>query len=801
MLMHATIMVLVASKSSHILKIHGIRALLHKPPMNSTMLLLTQSLSNGSQECKRIHHCAFEEELIQKHLSMGEIDFARKVFDGMPKPSVFLWNAMIRAYSWHGPFYQAVELYHDMLSSCAIKPNKFTFPFVLKACSSLLALDEGKEIHEYVKRIGLESDLFVSTALIDMYMKCGCLDESCAVFDVMPTKDIVAWNAMVAGFALHGMSEDSIGFVLEMQNAGQRPNRSTVVSVLPVVGQAKALRQGRSIHGYCVRRYFDEDDIMVGTALLDMYGKCACLVYACRVFDSMSAKNEVTWSAMIGGYVVCDRMVDALEVFDQMMIEGSSKLASSSLASALRACTKLADLNRGKIMHNYSIKCGLLPDITIGNSLLSMYAKIGSVDDTVKYFDEMVFKDSVSYSAIISGYVQNGNVEEAFAIFRRMQLSDVEPDVAVMVGIIPACSHLAALQHGKCTHGLAIIHGLAFDVSVSNALIDMYTKCGRIDHGREVFDRMTKRDIVSWNTIIAGYGMHGLGKEAIFLFLNMQTDGIIPDDITFICLLSACSHSGLVTEGKHWFHAMTLNYGIKPRMEHYLCLIDILGRGGFLDEAREYIRRMPFEPDVRVWGALLGACRIHKNIELGEQVSQMIEKLGHESTGNFVLLSNIYSAAGRFTEAAKVRIVQRDRGFVKSPGCSWIEIKGNIHAFIGGDRSHPQSRNIYQKLEDLLVEIKKLGYQPDTSFVLQDMDDEEKEHALIYHGEKLAIAFAILSLSSDKPIFVTKNLRVCGDCHTAIKLITLVSKRIIVVRDTSRFHHFHEGMCNCGDFW
>ncbi|KAJ0974498.1 hypothetical protein J5N97_016463 [Dioscorea zingiberensis] len=767
--------------------------------MNNLRFLITQSHSNGSQACKGIHHCALEEDLLHKHLSMGEVELARKVFDEIPQPSVFLWNAMIRAYSWKGPFHRAIKLYYDMLNS-GVKPNKFTFPFVLKACSSLLALEEGEEIHEYVRRIGLESDLFVSTALIDMYMKCGCLDESCAVFDGMPNRDVVSWNAMIAGFALHGMYEDTIGYVLEMQNAGTRPNRSTVVTLLPVVGQAKALTQGRSIHGYCVRRYFDEDDILVGTALLDMYMKCTSLVYACRIFGKMSSKNEVTWSAMIGGYVLCDRMMDALEVFDQMMLEGSSKPASSSLASALRACAKLADLNGGKTLHNYSIKFGFLSDITIGNSLLSMYAKIGSIGDAVKYLDEMEFKDTVSYSAIISGYVQNGNAKEAFAIFKSM-LSNVEPDVATMVGIIPACSHLSALQHGKLNHGLAIIHGLASDVSVSNALIDMYMKCGRIDHGREVFDRMSKRDVVSWNTMIAGYGTHGRGKEAISLFLNMQAECIVPDDITFICLLSACSHSGLVTEGKHWFHAMTLNYRIKPRMEHYICLVDLLGRGGYLDEAREYIRRMPFEPDVRVWGALLGACRIHKNIELGEEVSQMIGKLGPEGTGNFVLLSNIYSAAGRFNEAAQVRIMQRDKGFMKSPGCSWIEIKGNIHAFIGGDRTHPQSQKIYGKLQELLVEIKKLGYRPDTSFVLHDMDDEEKEHALLYHSEKLAIAFAILSSSNDKPIFVTKNLRVCGDCHGAIKLITLVSKRVIVVRDASRFHHFSDGMCNCRDFW
>uniref|UniRef100_K4A609 DYW domain-containing protein n=1 Tax=Setaria italica TaxID=4555 RepID=K4A609_SETIT len=731
-----------------------------------------------------------------------DLAFARQVLDRIPAPDARAYNALIRAYSWRGPFHAAIDLYRSMLRRVA--PNKYTFPFVLKACSALADLRSGRAVHAHAAAAGLHTDLFVSTALIDLYIRCARFGPAANVFAKMPTRDVVAWNAMLAGYAQHGMYQHAIAHLLDMQAYDRlRPNASTLVSLLPLLAQHEALSRGTSVHAYCLRACLDqkEEQVLVGTALLDMYAKCKRLVYACRVFHGMPVRNEVTWSALIGGFVMCDRMVQAFSLFKDMLSQGLCFLSPTSVASALRVCASLADVCMGTQLHALLVKSGIHADLTAGNSLLSMYAKAGLIDETMSLFDEMSIKDTVSYSALLSGYVQNGKAEEAFLVFKKMQACNVEPDVATMVSLIPACSHLAALQHGRCSHCSVIIRGLASETSICNALIDMYAKCGRIDLSRQVFDKMAARDIVSWNTMIAGYGIHGLGKEATTLFLGMKNQGFAPDDVTFICLISACSHSGLVTEGKHWFNMMTQKYGILPRMEHYICMVDLLARGGFLDEAYQFIQSMPLKADVRVWGALLGACRIHKNIDLGKQVSRMIQKLGPEGTGNFVLLSNIFSAAGRFNEAAEVRVIQKVKGFKKSPGCSWIEINGSLHAFVGGDQSHPRSPDIYQELDNILIDIKKLGYQADTSFVLQDLEEEEKEKALLCHSEKLAIAFGILSLGEDKTIFVTKNLRVCGDCHTAIKYMTLVRNRSIIVRDANRFHHFKNGQCSCGDFW
>ncbi|CAN6584738.1 unnamed protein product [Malus baccata var. baccata] len=739
------------------------------------------------------------EKVAHLYIACNQLQLACRVFDKIPQPSVILWNLLIRGYAWNGPFEKAIDLYYGMLKS-GVQPTNYTYPFVLKACSGLQALKVGREIHEHARGLGLHSDVYVCTALIDLYAKCGDLVEAQSVFHGMLYKDIVAWNAMIAGFSLHGLYDDTVQLLVQMQRAGTSPNSSTIVSVLPTVAQANALRQGKAMHGYSLRRGFS-GEVVLGTGLLDMYSKCQCIAYARRIFDAMNFKNEVCWSAMIGAYVICDSMTEAITLFDEMVLREEINPTAVTLGSILRACAKLTDLSRGRRVHCYAIKAGFDLDKMVGNTMLSVYAKCGIIDDAVRFFDTMNSKDTVSYGAIISGYVQNGYAKEALLMFHNMQLSGINPDVATMKGVLPACSHLAALQHGACGHAYSIVHGFCTDTSICNALIDMYSKCGKINIGRQVFDKMVTRDIISWNAMIVGYGNHGLGMEAISQFHQMQSSGIKPDDVTFIGLLSACSHSGLVTEGKHWFSKMSQEFNINPRMEHYICMVDILARAGHLDEAHSFIQRMPFEADVRVWSALLAACRVHNNMELGEEVSKKIQGKGLEGTGNLVLLSNLYSAVGRWDDAADVRIKQKDQGLKKSPGCSWVEIDGVIHGFVGGDQSHPQSAQIHEKLEELLVDMKQLGYRVENRFVLQDVEEEEKERILLYHSEKLAIAYAILCLSPGKPILVTKNLRVCGDCHAAIKFITLVTKREITVRDVSRFHHFKDGICSCADFW
>ncbi|KAI9087325.1 hypothetical protein K1719_030645 [Acacia pycnantha] len=745
----------LSGKWSGLTAIQGLNFLSDKPCSSNYVAQLEACIQSKSlSEGKKIHEHILKHngyikdfailgKLTHLYILCNEIELARQEFDKIPKPSVILWNMMIRAYAWNRPFEKAIDLYYEMLK-LGVRPSKFTFPFVIKACSGLQALEIGREIHEHAEKLGLESDIYISTALVDLYAKCGDLFEAQRLFNSMSHRDIVAWNAIIAGFSLHGLYDEMIQRVVQMQEAEIMPNSSTIVAVLPTVGQANALRQGKAIHGYSVRKIFC-DNVVVATGLLDMYSKCYHISYARKIFDMISEKNEICWSAMIGGYVICDSMKEAMALYDEMVFKHWMNPTPVTLSSILRACANLTDLVKGKHLHCYTIKSGLDLDTTVGNSLLSI--------------------------AIVSGCVQNGSADKALLIFRQMQLSGIDPDVATLL-IFPFVMPLLT-----CTQSVEIF-----------ILVGKYlTGC--------------RRDIVSWNTMIIGYGIHGLGTEALSLFHEFQASGLRPDDVTLLAVLSACSHSGLVMEGKYWFSAMIQDFNIKPRLAHYICMVDLLARAGYLDEAYTFIQRMPFEPDVCVWGALLAACRIHKNIEMGEEVSKKIQLLGPECTGNFVLMSNIYSSVGRWDDAAHIRIIQRDQGYKKSPGWSWVEVSGVIHGFIGGDQSHPQSASINRKLEELLVQMKKLGYRADYSSSLHDVEEEEKEQNLLYHSEKIAIAFGILNINPNKPIVVTKNLRICVDCHTAIKFITLITEREIVVRDASRFHHFKSGICNCLDFW
>ncbi|KAI3687864.1 hypothetical protein L1987_81567 [Smallanthus sonchifolius] len=748
-----------------------------------------------------IHSSIILDKLTRVYISFHRLEHAHQVFDEIPDPerknNVLLWNQLIRAYAREGPFDHAIELYVEMMQ-CGVTPNKYTYPFALKACSAVGDVELGKLIHVRVKSEFLDDDVYVCTALVDFYAKCGLLGEARQMFDKMPNKDVVAWNAMIAGSSLHGMYSKSIELFIEMQEMGLRPNSSTVVAIIPAIGEAGELMLGKAVHGFCLRRRYD-GDVVVGTGLLDMYAKCECLDYTRRVFDVINVKNEVTWSAMIAACVACDSTMEALELFDHVVKNGAN-ISPVTLATILRACANLTNINKGRWIHGYSIKLGFVYYLIVSNTLVSLYSKCGIIEDAMTFFNEMELKDTVSFNTIISGCVQNGDAGVAFNMFNNMRPLGINPDIETMIGFFPACSHLAALQHGVRGHSYSIIQGFTESTKVCNAIVDMYSKCGKIDMARVVFDQMRKRDLVSWNAMILGYGIHGLGLEAVSLFEHMQTVGFDPDDVTFICLLSACSHSRLVAEGKYWFSARVNKFQIAPRKEHYLCMVDLLGRAGLLNEAYRFIDSMPFKPDVRIWSALLGACRIHKNVELGEEISRNIEILGPES-GNFVLLSNIYSSAKRWDDAARTRVLQRVKGFKKSPGCSWVEINGVVHTFVGGDRLHPQWLLINRRLDELIVAMKTLRYDGDYSFVLQDVEEEEKEHILLYHSEKLAVALGDLSLMPGKPILVTKNLRVCVDCHTALKYMSTITNRTITVRDTIRFHHFKDGTCNCGDFW
>ncbi|CAN6351263.1 unnamed protein product [Urochloa humidicola] len=490
----------------------------------------------------------------------------------------------------------------------------------------------------------------------------------------------------------------------------------------------------------------------------------------------------------------------------------------------------------GKQLHGYTVKAGCRLNAYVGTALIDMYGKCGRADEIVRVFNESchmdvatcnallaglsrnaqvsealslfrefiargVELDVVSWTSIVACCVQNGKDLEAVELFREMQAQGIEPNSVTIPCVLPAFANVAALMHGRSAHCFALRKGFLHDVYVCSALVDMYAKCSRVRNARRIFDAMPSRNVVSWNAMIGGYAMHGEAKNAVQLFDSMLMCKQKPDMVTFICVLAACSQAGLTEEGHRYFNEMQHEHGISPRIEHYACMVTLLGRAGKLDEAYDLITDMPFEPDACIWGSLLGSCRVHGNVDLAEVAAEKLFHLEPDSAGNYVLLSNIYASKKMWGGVNRIREMMKDMGLKKEMGCSWIEIKNKVHMLLAGDDSHPMMTAITEKLKQLNIEMRRLGFVPSTYFVLHDVEEQEKDDILAVHSEKLAVALGLISTSPGTPLRVIKNLRICDDCHEAMKFISCFEGREISVRDTNRFHHFRDGKCSCGDYW
>ncbi|XP_010279636.1 PREDICTED: pentatricopeptide repeat-containing protein At1g08070, chloroplastic-like [Nelumbo nucifera] len=620
----------------------------------------------------------------------GNIDYAKAVFDQLQNPTTFICNSLIRGLSSSKSPHEAIIFYQKMLNQ-GFKPNNFTFPFVIKACTEMSMNQNGTLIHTHVIRSGLESDYYICSSLIHMYANGKDLEAAKQLFDKCSDRDVVSWNSMIDGYA-----------------------------------------------------------------------KCGNMELALSVFERMVCKDIVSWNTMINGFAILGNIKEARRLFDEMPEK----------------------------------------NVVSWNSMLAGYVKCGDVEGARRIFHEMPQRDVVSWNAMLACYAQTGRSNEALTLFDEMRVAGIKPTEATMVSLLSAAAHLGALEQGAHLHAYINKQKIKINTILGTALVDMYAKCGSISHAKHIFNLIEFKDVLAWNTIIAGMALHGQFLEAYQLFIEMLEEGVRPDDITFVAVLTACSHAGMVEEGQNLLACMNNTYGIDPKVEHYGCVIDLLARAGLVEKAIELIETMPMEANANAWGALLGGCRIHGNVEVGERVGKRLINLQPHHSGRYVLLSNIYAAAKRWDDARKVRNQMKTKGVVKLPGVSMIELKGIVHQFVSGDQSHPESDHIYNKLSEICTVLKNvIGYSPDTQQVLFDIEEEEKEYAISIHSEKLAIAFGFLHLGPRDTIRVVKNLRVCRDCHSLTKQISKVYDREIIVRDRNRFHIFSDGKCSCMDYW
>ena len=542
-----------------------------------------------------------------------------------------------------------------------------------------------------------------------------------------------------------------------------------------------------------------ELDLYMRNRVLLMHVKCGMMTDARTLFVEMPEKNLVTWNTIIGGLVDSGNYDEAFQLFF-ITWEESSDGGSRIFSTMIRASAGQGLIFAGRQFHTCALKMGVADDIFVTCALIDMYSKCGSIEDAQCVFDEMPEKTTVGWNSIIAGYALHGYSEKALRMFYEMRDSGVEMDHFTFSMVIRICTRLASLEHAKQAHASLVRHGFGLDIVANTALVDFYSKWGRMEDARHVFDKMPQKNVISWNALIAGYGNHGHGEEAIEMFEQMLREKMRPNHITFLAILSACSYSGLSERGWEYFKSMSRDHKIKPRAMHYACMIELLGQEGLLDEAFALIRSAPFKPTANMWAALLTACRVHENLELGKFAAQKLYGMEPEKLNNYIVLLNIYNSSGNLKEAAAVVQTLRRKGLRMLPACSWIEVKKQPYFFHSGDKSHAQTKEIYQKVDNLMLEISKHGYVPERKYLLPDVDDQEKR-VLLYHSEKLAIAFGLINTPGWTPLQIVQSHRICGDCHSAIKLIAMVTGREIVVRDASRFHHFRDGSCSCGDYW
>lgn len=645
----------------------------------------------------------------------GAVRDAILLFEKMCRRDLVSWNSMMSGLCQSGDYLGSLAIFRRMIGEHDMYPDRIGCLSALTSCASVEALICGREIHGYLLKSGLDGEEFLFSGLIDMYMKCGDVRNAQLVFKSVLDKEsikanTVIWNVMISGYVSNGYLSLALDLFLEMLRSGMKPDSSTMVTLLCLCAQLLNVKVGEQIHGL-IYSYGLHDDIRIKTALMESYFKFGDHENGLKLFSRSESRNMVMWGAVISNSAQNGYPLEALKLLQDYMSECGFP-DSMLLLAALRACASLAMKPIGLQIHGLIVKLAFNLDVFVGGALVDLYGKCRDMDSAHKVFWKLPFRDLISWNALMSGYSRNDCADEALKTIHMMQSEQIRPNAVTVASILSVCAELSVLNLCKEIHCYLLRQGFELSVLVNNSLITAYAKCGDIDSSQTIFKLMSERDEVSWNSIILGLGMHGRTYEMFDLFEKMKKTEKRPDSVTFTSLLSACSHAGRVEMGWNYFNSMVEDYKIKPQIEHYTCMVDLLGRAGLLNEAYDLIISMPCVPDDRIWGSLLGSCRNHGNEKLARHVANHIFELDPTSVGYRVLLANMFEDYGRLDESVQVRSEIKDMGLKKQPGCSWIEVSNDVHIFIAGDRSHHQSESIYMAIKNLSLEMKRAGYVP-----------------------------------------------------------------------------------------
>ncbi|CAL0332952.1 unnamed protein product [Lupinus luteus] len=737
--------------------------------------------------------------MIMGYIKSGNLSTARDLFDSMVERTAVTWTMMIGGYAKNNQFREGLELFADMCRH-GTAPDYITLATLLSGFSEFDSVNEVTQVHAHVIKLGYDSTVMVCNSLLDSYCKIRSLGLACHLFKHMPMKDSVTFNALLTGYSKEGLNCEAINLFFKMQDLGFRPTDFTFAAVLSAGIQLDDIEFGQQVHGFVVKTNFVWN-VFVANALLDFYSKHDHVGEVSKLFNEMPELDGISYNVLITCYAWNGKLKESIDLFRELQFTGFDR-RQFPFATLLSIASNALNLEMGRQIHSQTVVTAAISEILVGNSLVDMYAKCDRFGEANRIFANLTHQSSVPWTALISGYVQKGLHEEGLKLFIEMQRAKICADSSTYASILRASASLASVTLGKLIHSHIIRSGYISNVFSGSALLDMYAKCGSIKDALQMFQEMPVRNSVSWNALISAYAQNGDGDLSLRSFEQMVDSGLEPNSVSFLSILCACSHCGLVEEGLQYFNSMTETYKLVPKREHYASMVDMLCRNGRFEEAGKLMVQMPFEPDEIMWSSILNSCRIHKNQELAKKAAEQLFNMKVlRDAAPYVSMSNIYAAAGEWDNVGKVKKAMRDRGVKKVPAYSWVEIKHKTHVFSANDKSHPQMTEIVRKLDELEEQMEKEGYKPDSSCALHNVDEEVKVESLKYHSERIAIAFALISTPKGSPILVMKNLRACTDCHAAIKVISKIVDRDITVRDSSRFHHFRDGFCSCRDYW
>ncbi|KAL6551875.1 hypothetical protein OROGR_008029 [Orobanche gracilis] len=737
--------------------------------------------------------------LISVFDSFSRLEVASYLFDNMDERDTISWNSMLAAFAHNCLSEESLRYFHLMrLNHGQIDEN--TLSTLLSACGSVDNLKWGRGIHGLLVKLGFGSDICLSNTLLSMYFETRRHRDAEKLFHSIPEKDLISWNSMMAGYVLGGRFVDALKVFKELLSTGKPTNFVTFASALSACANAESLSGGIIVHALVIA-YGLHRNMVVGNALVTMYGKCGITREAKKVFHNMPEKELVTWNSLIGGHAENEEVDNAIKSFN-LMRESCVSPNYITLTNVLGSCCDPSILQKyGMPLHGHVLLTGFGSNEYVRNSLISMYAKCGDLNSSNSIFCALVDRTSATWSSMVAANAHNGQWEEALKLLVEMQRAKVEIDQFSLSASLSSSANLAILEDGQHLHGLAIKLGLNNYHFVVSAAMDMYGKCGELNDLLKMLPEPKRRSRLSWNILISAFARHGCFRKAREVFHEMVVHGVNPDHVTFISLLSACSHGGLVDEGLRYFHSMTSEFGVPVAIEHCVCMVDLLGRSGRLSQTETFIQEMPVPPNEFIWRTLLSSCKIHGNLELGKKAALRLLEANPSDDSAYVLYSNVCATSGRWQDVLGLRVTMESGNVKKKPGFSWLNVRNRISTFGAGDKSHAESGSIYVRLMELKKEIKEAGYVANTSCELHDTDEEQKEDSLWTHSERLALAYGLISTRRGSTLRIFKNLRVCDDCHSVYKFVSGVVCREIILRDPYRFHHFSGGKCSCDDYW